>query len=159
MKIIVAGLVGIVVLSLLACSPTPVEPAEVRVACDYESFMLQNHINHEVEIAAGGELTATLYSNPTTGFQWTAQAHISDPGVLKQISHEFIPPDEAIPKAGGREVWTFKAIKKGTSIVSMEYGFPPCAGLGMGVDRLIMILTDNKYIRDTIPFPFMKPEE
>lgn len=44
-------------------------------------------------------------------------------------------------------------------VKSLEYGLPPTAGCGIGIDRLCMLLTDTNNIKEVLLFPAMKPNE
>ena len=85
-----------------------------------------------MKIAVNSSLIVTLCSNPSTGFEWSDSAQISDQTVLQQIDHKFEPAEgrDKLPPLGApaQETWTFKALKRGTSAISLEYGQPWEAG-------------------------------
>jgi lysyl-tRNA synthetase class 2 len=104
-----------------------------------------------------------------------ARRNDRDPGIVdrfelfidtKEIANGFSelndPEDQAerfreqaaLKDAGDAEAMYYDA----DYIRALEYGLPPTAGGGLGIDRLVMLLTDSPSIRDVILFPHMRPE-
>ena len=127
-------LIGIVLLLLVstmsvACaSPAQPQPSlQVWVEKDCDEFYSNNHISDTIEVNTGDRLTVVLCSNPTTGFQWSEEAQVSDSSILKQEVHEFVGPDsEPLPPPGtpGLQAWTFQTLKPGKSTIYVEYSRP-----------------------------------
>jgi len=80
-----------------------------------------------------------------------AYSELNDPiDQLQRFRHQ-----EALREAGEDEA----SMTDHDFVLALEYGMPPTGGLGVGVDRLIMLLTNSPSIRDVILFPTMKPRD
>jgi len=80
-----------------------------------------------------------------------AYSELNDPVLQKKLLEEQVKIRKKV-----NEPWT-EALDE-DFIRAMEYGMPPMGGMGIGIDRLVMLLTNSASIRDVIFFPFMKPE-
>ena len=117
-KLALVPLAFAVLMILAACSSA----GNVEVSCD--DFSNQHDMTKTIEVGVGDTIKVVLCSNATTGNEWTEQADVDDEAVVEQQDHEFIAPKTDVPGTAGEEHWTFKALKKGTTEVSMEYGQP-----------------------------------
>jgi inhibitor of cysteine peptidase len=120
-KLVILGVLALMTISLLAC--TAVASAD-SVDVSVNDFNGQNNITKEITVSAGGSFKVSLESNATTGFSWPEQAEIGNTAVVEQKDHEYLAPTSDLMGAPGKEVWTFKALTKGTTVIAMEYSRP-----------------------------------
>jgi inhibitor of cysteine peptidase len=120
-KLVILGVLALMTISLLAC--TAVASAD-SVDVSVNDFNGQNNITKEITVSAGGSFKVSLESNATTGFSWPEQAEIGSTAVVEQKDHKYLAPTSDLMGAPGKEVWTFKALTKGTTVIAMEYSRP-----------------------------------
>jgi inhibitor of cysteine peptidase len=125
MKVLLASILVAASLGLSACSAWT---ATLEIDC--AEFQEDQHFTWEVDVSPGDSVVVALCANPSTGFQWSESAVMSDDTVVRQVSHKHVPAkgDDTVGSAG-REVWTFKALSSGTSSISMQYEQPWEGGL------------------------------
>ena len=119
-KVIIAicGVAGLILLILyLRTTGTSVD-----VSCD-DFIKQEGAVSEEAEVDEFSDfVTVSLCSNPTTGFEWEL-TEVTDQTVLIHEGNEYISPEtQGVEGAAGKEVWTFKVLKAGSSNISMEYG-------------------------------------
>lgn len=122
LRIILLPLVVIISISLLSCTTTLEQVSSIDIS--FDDFQINHEVTKEIEIGVGDTFTVTLASNPTTGFKWPEFGRIVDETILKQVDHEYQPPESDVLGASGKESWTFEALKKGKTAISMEYSQP-----------------------------------
>jgi predicted secreted protein len=106
----------------IACFGPTSPDKDIVVNVGYDDFSQNHNYSGNVRLLAGGTLTVKLFSNTaSTGAFWSNPAQISNPNVLEQTDHIYVPPSSPNPGAGGQDVWTLKAVGKGDCVVYMEY--------------------------------------
>lgn len=83
--------------------------------------LMQDVITQSITLSVGNTLMVKLGSNYTTPYRWAPDMKVGDPGVVKQTSHEFVPPNTDALGAPGTEVWSFTALKPGTTTITTSY--------------------------------------
>ena len=150
----------------------------VEAVKKYSGVDFNDWKSDEDAIAAAKEHHVELPEVPTKGsilaefFDAFVEDKLIQPTFIYDYPVEISPlakrkPDDPIDQKGRfeRQVAERKAIEPDCKaqvdydyVNALEYGLPPTGGLGFGVDRLVMLLTDSASIRDVLLFPTMRPE-
>ncbi len=99
-----------------------------------------------------GDGTSDVYQLLVAGWEIVnSYGELIDPSVQRKLLEE-----QSEAKAGGDE----EAMEVDDEfLTAMEHGFPPMTGFGMGIDRLVALITGQPNLRDVVLFPLMKPEK
>ena len=140
--------------------------------------------DHGVPVSASwgaGKLLLEIYEKTTEAELWgpvfvcdypkevspLARDHRSRPGLVerfepivagRELGNAFSELVDADEQRARFEEQAARRAVDGDYLRALEYGLPPAAGLGIGIDRLVMLLGDVANIRDVIAFPTLRPE-
>jgi inhibitor of cysteine peptidase len=108
--------------TLLACHfPSRNPPSTKTLQVPMDDVLNQKVITQNITLAVDNTLIVKLGSNYTTPYRWAPETKIGDPTIIKQISHEFVQPTSDALGAPGMELWTFTALKPGTTTITTSY--------------------------------------
>ncbi|CAM4087021.1 putative secreted protein [Mycobacterium basiliense] len=121
MKIRLLVIVAMLVLAVAGCTNRGRLPATKTIDVPMDEVLKESSIERQVSLSVGDTLKVTLGSNYTTPYRWTEDTTIGDTTVLEQISHRYVRPDTDVMGAPGTEVWTFSALRPGTTTITTGY--------------------------------------
>ena len=107
----VAALVLSLVVGCHFASRNP--PSTKSLQVPMKDVLTQSEISQSITLAVGNTLVVELGSNYTTPYRWAPDTTIGDSAIIKQLSHEFVPPSSDALGAPGTEMWTFAALRPG----------------------------------------------
>jgi inhibitor of cysteine peptidase len=90
-----------------------------------------NDPSQPIDIAVGQNFRIVLDANPTTGYQWQLSEVLDERTVILVGSEYDIPRTPGLVGAGGKQIWTFKAVGQGQTVIVLHYlrswekGVPP----------------------------------
>jgi inhibitor of cysteine peptidase len=96
-------------------------PSSQTLQVSMDDVLKQSVITQNVTLGVGNTLTVKLGSNYSTPYRWKIDTKIGDSTIVKQTEHRFVQPSSDALGAPGTEVWTFAALKPGSTTITTSY--------------------------------------